>query len=119
VSVSGPYGDFFVKYTDREKCFMGGGAGIAPLRSHVLNLLEGDKTTQKVSLWYGARTRKDICYHDTFTRLDGLHDNFSYHVCLSRPDPEQECWDGLYGYIQTNLAHEYLAVHDDPSEIEL
>ena len=118
VSVSGPYGDFFVKDTDCEKCFMGGGAGIAPLRSHVLDQLEGAKTTRKVSLWYGARTRKDICYHDTFTQMEKTYDNFSYHVCLSQPDPEEGCWEGLCGYVQNNLAKEYLVQHDDPSEIE-
>lgn len=118
VVVSGPYGDFFVKESSREKCFIGGGAGIAPLRCHVLDQLEGVKTKQKVSLWYGARSMKDICYHETFTRLESLYSNFSYHVSLSKPDPEDGQWDGLVGYIQIHLAKEYLTIHDDPTEIE-
>ena len=116
VSVSGPYGDFFVRDTDREKCFMGGGAGIAPLRSHILDQLEGKKITQPVTFWYGARTQMDICYHDTFTRLEKAYDNFSYYVCLSRPD--RDCWGGRCGYVQNNIATEYLENHEDPSEIE-
>jgi len=60
----------------------------------------------------------DICYHDAFTHMEQIYDNFSYHVCLSLPDPEQECWDGMCGYVQNNLAYEYLATHEDPSEIE-
>lgn len=160
VVVSGPYGDFFVKDNLREKCFIGGGAGIAPLRCHVLDQLErgndlikreniisenqnigqtgfeaekkasaqSQKNSKKqakkniirpkVSLWYGARTIKDICYHDTFTELESVYSNFSYHVSLSKPDPEDEKWDGMVGHIQTHLAKEYLSHHDDPTEIE-
>lgn len=117
VMVSGPYGDFFVKESDREKCFIGGGAGIAPLRCHVLDQLEGAKTDKKISLWYGARSRKEICYNDTFTRLETTHPNFAYHVSLSRPQPEDE-WKGSVGYIQEALAADYLSTHDDPTEIE-
>ncbi|MFH1156690.1 MAG: NADH:ubiquinone reductase (Na(+)-transporting) subunit F [Pseudomonadota bacterium] len=117
VTVSGPYGDFFVKESDREKCFVGGGAGIAPLRCHVLDLLEGAKTHMKISLWYGARAQKEICYLDTFKRLETVYPNFSYHVSLSRPDPD-EPWDGSAGYIQNALAKLYLQGHDDPTEIE-
>lgn len=116
VSVSGPYGDFLVQDTKREKCFMGGGAGIAPLRSHILDQLEGKQISQKVTFWYGARTQMDICYHDTFTRLEKEYPNFSYHVCLSQPD--LECWDGRCGYVQHNIARDYLETHEDPSEIE-
>ncbi|MBF0231702.1 MAG: NADH:ubiquinone reductase (Na(+)-transporting) subunit F [Desulfamplus sp.] len=119
VVVSGPYGDFFVKENSREKCFVGGGAGIAPLRCHVLDQLEGGKNSgQKVSLWYGARTIKDICYHDTFTKLQSLYSNFSYQVSLSQPDPEDGQWNGKVGYIQSHLAKEYLSIHNDPTEIE-
>jgi Na+-transporting NADH:ubiquinone oxidoreductase subunit F len=115
--VSGPYGDFFVKETNREKCFVGGGAGIAPLRCHVLDLLEGGGTDRKISLWYGARTQKEICYQDTFRHLSSVYPNFSYHVSLSRPDPA-EPWDGSVGHIQKALADLYLSHHDDPTEIE-
>ena len=117
VTVSGPYGDFFVKESDREKCFIGGGAGIAPLRSHVLSLLEGGKTKSTISLWYGARTRKDMCYHDTFQKLEQMYPNFFYRVALSRPAPE-EGWEGFTGYIQHYLAKDYLEDHDDPAEVE-
>jgi Na+-transporting NADH:ubiquinone oxidoreductase subunit F len=117
VTVSGPYGDFFVRDSHREKCFVGGGAGIAPLRCHVLDQLEGAKTDKKISLWYGARSQKEICYQDTFRRLETLFPNFSYHVSLSRPDPG-EPWDGPVGYIQSALADLYLKNHDDPAEIE-
>lgn len=117
VMVSGPYGDFFVKDTSREKLFIGGGAGIAPLRSHVLDQLEGAKTDQKISLWYGARSQKEMCYHQTFSSLESMYSNFSYHVSLSRPSPD-EPWDGMTGYIHINLAKHYLTDHDDPQEIE-
>lgn len=118
VTVSGPYGDFFTKESDREKCFIGGGAGIAPLRSHVLDQLEGAKTSNKITLWYGARTLKDICYQETFKHLDEIYDNFSYYISLSRPDPEDGEWTGHVGYIQDQLAKRYLEHHEDPAEIE-
>ncbi|THB76364.1 MAG: NADH:ubiquinone reductase (Na(+)-transporting) subunit F [Desulfobacteraceae bacterium] len=117
VMVSGPYGDFFVKDSDREKLFIGGGAGIAPLRSHVLDQLEGAKTSRKVSLWYGARSPKEMCYHKTFTSLESVYPQFSYHVSLSRPTAEDN-WTGMTGYIHTNLAQNYLEHHEDPAEIE-
>ncbi len=118
VTVSGPYGDFFTKESDREKCFIGGGAGIAPLRSHVLDQLEGDKTPNKITFWYGARSLKDVCYLETFKNLDRTYGNFSYYISLSRPDPEDGEWKGHVGYIQYQLAERYLAHHDDPTEIE-
>ncbi len=117
VTISGPYGDFFVKESDREKCFIGGGAGIAPLRCHVLDQLEGAKTDKKISLWYGARCRKEMCYDDTFKRLETTCPNFSYHVSLSQPAPEEN-WTGAVGHIQETLARDYLMDHDDPTEIE-
>ncbi|MFO7751877.1 MAG: NADH:ubiquinone reductase (Na(+)-transporting) subunit F [Desulfobacteraceae bacterium] len=117
VMVSGPYGDFFVKESNTEKCFIGGGAGIAPLRSHALDRLEGGKTDCRISLWYGARSRKDMCYHDTFKRLAQIYPNFSYHAALSRPQPDDE-WKGFTGYIQHYLAEAYLENHDDPAEVE-
>jgi len=117
VTVSGPYGDFFVKESDREKCFIGGGAGIAPLRSHVLDLLEGGKTESTISLWYGARSQKDMCYHDTFRKLEEMYPNFFYRTALSRP-AEDPPWEGFTGYIQNYLAKDYLEDHDDPAEVE-
>ncbi|SLM27818.1 Na(+)-translocating NADH-quinone reductase subunit F [Desulfamplus magnetovallimortis] len=118
VTVSGPYGDFFVKESEREKCFVGGGAGIAPLRSHVLDQLEGAKSNKRITFWYGARSIKDICYLDTFRRLEKSYPNFSYYVALSRPEPEDGEWDGFVGYVQNYLAENYLKEHDDPTEIE-
>ncbi len=117
IMISGPYGDFFAKDSSKEKLFIGGGAGIAPLRSHVLDLLESGKTDKKVSLWYGARSQKEMCYHNTFLSLEKDYPNFSYHVSLSRPDPSLP-WDGMTGYIHVNLARHYLEDHEDPSEIE-
>ncbi|MBF0200161.1 MAG: NADH:ubiquinone reductase (Na(+)-transporting) subunit F [Desulfamplus sp.] len=117
VTVSGPYGDFFVKDDPGEKCFVGGGAGIAPLRSHVLDQLEGVGTKSRISLWYGVRTLKDVCYMETFMELGKRYPNFSYHISLSRPEPRDGPWDGPVGYIQTHLARHFLENHDDPGEI--
>ena len=117
VQISGPYGDFLAKDTQREMCFIGGGAGMAPLRSHILNQLDGLHTTRKISFWYGARSKKEMFYDETFKDLDARYDNFSYHIALSSPDPEDN-WTGLTGFIHTHLCSSYLCAHDDPTEIE-
>ncbi len=117
VTLSGPYGDFFVKDTDREMCFIGGGAGMAPMRSHILNQLETVNTHRKVSFWYGARSRQEMFYDDEFTMLSEKHDNFIYHTALSDPQPEDN-WNGLTGFIHQCLYDEYLKDHEDPTEIE-
>ncbi len=117
VTVSGPYGDFMAKDTDREMCFIGGGAGMAPLRSHILHQLEGIHTKRRLSFWYGARSLKELFYDDLFKALDKKYDNFSYYVALSSPEPEDR-WEGLTGFIHEHLCSSYLCNHDDPTEIE-
>lgn len=117
VKISGPYGDFMAKDTDREMCFIGGGAGMAPLRSHILHQLEGIKSGRKISFWYGARSVKEMFYHEEFTDLAERYDNFTYHVGLSSPEKEDN-WTGLTGFIHTHLIDSYLNDHEDPTEIE-
>lgn len=117
VTVSGPYGDFFAKPTRREMCFIGGGAGMAPLRSHIRHQLLGLKTSRRITFWYGARSRSEMFYHEEFQSLDKAFDNFSYHVSLSDPQPEDH-WDGHTGYIHQIAKDIYLSSHEDPTEIE-
>jgi len=117
VQVSGPYGDFLAKDTDKEMCFVGGGAGMAPLRSHILHQLDGIHSKRKISFWYGARSKKELFYDDIFKDLDSRYENFSYHIALSSPDPEDN-WEGKTGFIHSYLCDAYLADHEDPTEIE-
>ncbi len=117
VSVSGPYGDFMAKDTDNEMCFIGGGAGMAPLRSHILHQLDGIHTKRRISFWYGARSKKELFYDDVFRDLEKRYDNFSYHIALSRPE-KNDHWKGLTGFIHTHLCNSYLCTHEDPTEIE-
>lgn len=117
VTLSGPYGDFFVEKTAREACFVGGGAGMAPMRSHIFDQLEVKKTTRKLSFWYGARSRQEMFFDNEFKKLEENNDNFVYKVALSDPQPEDH-WDGLTGFIHQCLYDCYLAEHEDPSEIK-
>lgn len=117
VTVSGPYGDFFAKPTIREMCFIGGGAGMAPLRSHIRHQLLGLNTSRRITFWYGARSRSEMFYHEEFQSLDREFDNFSYYVSLSDPQPEDH-WDGHTGYIHQLANDIYLSSHEDPTEIE-
>lgn len=117
VTVSGPYGDFMAKDTDREMCFIGGGAGMAPLRSHILHQLEGIHTRRKISLWYSARSKKEMFYEDLFRDLEKRYANFSYYNTLSSPEPGDE-WKGFTGSIYRHLCDSYLCNHEDPTEIE-
>ncbi len=117
VTISGPYGDFLSKDTENEMCFIGGGAGMAPLRSHILNQLDGLHTKRKISFWYGARSLKEMFYDDVFKDLEKRYENFTYRVALSSPDKEDN-WDGLTGFIHSHLCNEYLCTHEDPTEIE-
>ena len=117
VILSGPYGDFFVKNTHREMCFIGGGAGMAPMRSHILHQLLTVKTTRKMTFWYGARSVQEMFYDDEFKELDSRFDNFTYHVALSDPQPEDN-WEGMTGYIHQCAYEHYLRDHEDPTEIE-
>jgi Na+-transporting NADH:ubiquinone oxidoreductase subunit F len=117
LTLSGPYGDFFVKNTQREMCFIGGGAGMAPLRAHIFHNLLTRKTERKITFWYGARSKSEMFYDEEFQELEKNFDNFSYYVALSDPQPEDD-WDGLIGFIHQVAYDEYLKDHPDPTEIE-
>jgi len=117
VTFSGPYGDFFAKDTDREMCFIGGGAGMAPMRSHIFHQLNTLHTKRKITFWYGARSRQEIFYEPEFRDLAEKNDNFTFNIALSDPQPEDH-WDGMTGFIHQRLADRYLASHPDPQEVE-
>ena len=117
VTLSGPYGDFFVKQTSREMCFIGGGAGMAPMRCHIFHQLRGIHTKRTMTFWYGARSKSEMFYDEDFSGLAQEYPNFSYHVALSDPQPEDQ-WTGLVGFIHNVLYSHYLKDHDDPTEIE-
>jgi Na+-transporting NADH:ubiquinone oxidoreductase subunit F len=117
VTLSGPYGDFFVKDTQREMCFIGGGAGMAPLRAHIFYQLLTQNTKRKMTFWYGARSRSEMFYDEEFKELADQFENFSYHVALSEPQPEDN-WDGPVGFIHEVAFDQYLKDHPDPTEIE-
>lgn len=117
VTLSGPYGEFFVKDTDREMCFIGGGAGMAPMRSHIRHLLLTEKTHREITFWYGARSKQEMFYHEEFSELAEKYPNFSYFVALSEPQPEDH-WEGLIGFIHQAAHDHYLSTHEDPTEIE-
>lgn len=117
VTISGPYGDFFVKDTDREMCFIGGGAGMAPMRTHIFHQFHTLRTERKATFWYGARSKREVFYEDEFQEIEKEFPNFSFHTALSAPMPEDE-WTGLEGFIHQVLDKKYLATHEDPTEIE-
>lgn len=117
VTLSGPFGEFAVKESDREMCFIGGGAGMAPLRSQILDQLERLKTKRRISFWYGARSKLELFFDEEFKAFEKTYPNFSYHVALSDPMPEDE-WEGMTGYIHQQLHDVYLNTHKDPTEIE-
>jgi Na+-transporting NADH:ubiquinone oxidoreductase subunit F len=117
VTISGPYGEFYIKDTNREMCFIGGGAGMAPMRSHIFHLFNTEKTKRKATFWYGARSKREMFYDEEFTAIAKEHPNFSYHVGLSDPLPEDK-WDGPVGFIHQVAFDEYLSKHEDPTEIE-
>ena len=117
VTVSGPYGEFFIKDTEREMVYIGGGAGMAPLRSHIFHLFHTLKTNRKVSYWYGARSKREMFYDEEFKAIESKFPNFSYNVALSDPLPEDN-WSGHTGFIHQVVQENYLDSHDDPTEIE-
>ena len=117
VTISGPYGEFFIKDTNREMVYIGGGAGMAPLRSHLFHLFHTLKTGRKVSYWYGARSKREMFYDDHFKNIQNKFPNFNYHVALSDPMP-QDNWDGFTGFIHQVVNDNYLSKHEDPTEIE-
>lgn len=117
VWLSGPFGEFFAKDTQREMVYIGGGAGMAPLRSHILDLFKTRRTTRKVSYWYGARSLREMFYQEDFEEIARANPNFSFHVALSEPLPEDH-WTGPTGFIHNVVLENYLKNHDDPTEIE-
>ena len=117
VTAIGPFGDFHLKPTQKEAVYIGGGAGMAPLRAHLTHLFETEHTHRKVSYWYGARSRQEIFYADYFEALAHQHPNFSFHLALSSPLPEDH-WTGSTGFIHEVVLTQYLRDHPNPSAIE-
>lgn len=117
VDVMGPFGHFYVQDTDREAVFIGGGAGMAPLRAQILDLLEARGSTRKMTFWYGARSQRELFYSEVFDRLQAEHDNFEWHVALSDPDPDSK-WTGLTGFVHAVARDNYLAQHAAPEDCE-
>lgn len=117
VTISGPYGEFFIKETESEMLYIGGGAGMAPLRSHLFHLFHTLQTNRKVSYWYGARSKREIFYEEHFREIKKKYPNFTFHIALSEPLPEDN-WDGLTGFIHQVVYDQYLSKHEEPEEIE-
>ena len=115
--VSGPFGEFFAKETDAEMVFVGGGAGMAPMRSHIFDQLIRRHSKRKISFWYGARSLKEMFYKEEFDELAAKNENFKWHLALSEPQPEDN-WTGLTGFIHQVLLDEYLAEHPAPEDCE-
>ncbi|MCE9686329.1 NADH:ubiquinone reductase (Na(+)-transporting) subunit F [Shewanella sp. AS16] len=117
VTISGPFGEFFAKDTDAEMVFIGGGAGMAPMRSHIFDQLKRLHSKRKMSFWYGARSKREMFYVEDFDGLAAENDNFEWHVALSDPQPEDN-WDGYTGFIHNVLYENYLKNHDAPEDCE-
>ncbi|HET8807431.1 MAG TPA: NADH:ubiquinone reductase (Na(+)-transporting) subunit F [Methylophaga sp.] len=117
VTISGPFGEFFAKDTDKEMVFIGGGAGMAPMRSHIFDQLGRIKTKRKITFWYGARSLREMFYTEDFDQLAAEHDNFTWQVALSDPLPEDN-WQGYTGFIHNVLYENYLKDHPAPEDCE-
>jgi len=117
VLVSGPYGEFFAKDTDAEMVFIGAGAGMAPMRSHIFDQLKRLHSQRKISFWYGARSLREAFYIEEYDQLAKDHDNYEWHMALSRPEPEDN-WTGQTGYIHDVLYEQYLKDHSAPEDCE-
>jgi Na+-transporting NADH:ubiquinone oxidoreductase subunit F len=117
VTISGPYGEFFIKDTEKEMMFIGGGAGMAPMRSHIFDQFKTQKTSRKATFWYGGRSLRELFYVDEFRELEKDFPNFSFHIGLSEPLPEDN-WKGYIGFIHQMVLDEYLKNHPEPEEIE-
>ncbi len=117
VTVSGPYGEFLARDTDAEMVFIGGGAGMAPMRSHIFDQLKRLHSSRRISFWYGARSLREAFYVEEFDDLAASHENFSWCLALSDPLPEDD-WDGYTGFIHQVVLDNYLADHDAPEEVE-
>ncbi|MGB8667352.1 MAG: NADH:ubiquinone reductase (Na(+)-transporting) subunit F [Serratia inhibens] len=117
VTISGPFGEFFAKDTDAEMIFIGGGAGMAPMRSHIFDQLNRLNSKRKITFWYGARSLREMFYEDDFNRLQEENENFTWHVALSDPQPEDN-WTGYTGFIHNVLLENYLKHHPAPEDCE-
>jgi Na+-transporting NADH:ubiquinone oxidoreductase subunit F len=117
VMVSGPYGEFFIKDTEREMMFIGGGAGMAPMRSHIFDLFNTKHTKRKATFWYGGRSLRELFYVDQFEKIEKENPNFKFNIGLSEPMPEDN-WDGYVGFIHQVIYDNYLKNHEEPEEIE-
>lgn len=118
VTISGPYGEFFLKDNDNEMMFIGGGAGMAPMRSHLFHLFHTLKErNKKITFWYGARSWKEVFYYDQFRDIEKSFDNFEFHLALSEPQPEDN-WEGPTGFIHQVIYDNYLSKHEEPEEID-
>ena len=127
VTISGPYGEFFIKETDAEMLYIGGGAGMAPMRSHLFHLFHTLKTNRKVSYWYGGRSKRELFYLDDFRQIEKEFPNFKFHIVLSEPLPEDN-WkekkdiddegDGFVGFVHQAVIDQYLSKHEAPEDIE-
>jgi Na+-transporting NADH:ubiquinone oxidoreductase subunit F len=117
IKVYGPFGEFFAKDTDNEMVFIGGGAGMAPMRSHLFDQLKRLQSKRKISFWYGARSLRECFYNDEYDMLAAENENFDWHLALSEPQPEDN-WDGLTGFIHNVLFEQYLKDHEAPEDCE-
>ncbi len=117
VTISGPYGEFFIKDTKKEMMFIGGGAGMAPMRSHIFDLYKTKGSDRKATFWYGGRSLRELFYVDEFKDIEKKNPNFEFHIALSEPVPEDN-WDGSTGFIHQVIMDEYLKNHPEPEEIE-
>ncbi len=117
ITVYGPFGEFFAKDTDNEMVFIGGGAGMAPMRSHIFDQLKRLNSSRKISFWYGARSMREAFYSEEYDQLQTENQNFKWHLALSDPQPEDN-WDGLTGFIHNVLYENYLKEHEAPEDCE-
>ncbi|MDD3741304.1 MAG: NADH:ubiquinone reductase (Na(+)-transporting) subunit F [Bacteroidales bacterium] len=117
VMISGPYGEFHIKDTEREMMYIGGGAGMAPMRSHIFDLFITKKTKRKATFWYGARSKREIFYEDEFRTIEKEFSNFEFNIALSEPKEEDE-WTGYIGFIHKVIFDNYLSKIDEPEDIE-
>lgn len=117
IDVYGPFGEFFAKETDAEMIFVGGGAGMAPMRSHIFDQLKRLNSDRKISFWYGARSLRELFYQDEYDKLAAENDNFEWHVAMSDPQPEDN-WEGYTGFIHNVLLENYLKDHPAPEDCE-
>jgi Na+-transporting NADH:ubiquinone oxidoreductase subunit F len=117
IDVYGPFGEFFAQDTDNEMVFIGGGAGMAPMRSHIFDQLKRLKSKRKISFWYGARSMREAFYGEEYDQLAADNENFKWHLALSDPQPEDN-WDGYTGFIHNVLYENYLKDHEAPEDCE-